>query len=218
MRSFDYTYAYTDFLFFTGLYSYYREAYPEAYPVYKTLAFLFPKGDKLNGIKQLRTVAKNSILFKAEAYSFLIGIYLTFENSYDQAYAYSKSLHELYPANTGYLANYIKNLLLVKHYDEAESMMKTSGPDISNSYYQAQLSIFNGILLEKKYHDIKLAEQYYIKGIRDLSFFGHFGDDFSAYGYFGLSRISAINGDKYKKKTYRKKAIELADFEKVNFD
>jgi hypothetical protein len=36
--------AYADFYFFTGLYNYYREAYPETYPIYKSLAFLFPKG------------------------------------------------------------------------------------------------------------------------------------------------------------------------------
>lgn len=217
-RSYDFTSVYTDFFFFTGMYNYTREAYPEAYPVYKPLALLFPKGDKSKGLKELQIAAKNSILFKAESSSFLSGINLGIENNYDQAYIYSKSLHELYPDNIQYLAMYYKNLLLVKRYDEAEKLMTSSGIKIINSYYQAQLSIFNGILQEKKYHDDKKAGQYYAKGVRDISLFGHYGNEFAAYGYFGLSRISGRSGDNNYKKIYRKKANELAEFRKVDFD
>jgi hypothetical protein len=216
-RSFDFTNVYTDFHLFTGLYNYYREAYPETYPVYKALAFLFPRGDKAGGLNELQKVARNSILFKAESYSFLSGIYLSFENDFEKAYVYSKSLYELYPANLEYRGTYIKNLLLVKRYDEAEKLM-ISSININNSYFKAQLSIFNGILQEKKYNNKSQAEQFYLKGVTDISLFGHYGNEFAAYGYFGLSRISDLKGDKYYKKTYRKKARELADFKKVDFD
>ncbi len=217
-HSFGYTNICTDFHFFTGLYNYYREAYPEAYPVYKALAFLFPKGDRSKGMEELQGVAKNSILYKAESYSFLSIICLSFEDDFDKAYSYSKSLNELYPTNVQYLGTYIKNLLLVKHYDEAEELMISSDTTIRNPYYQAQLSIFNGIIQEKKYHNIKLAEQYYNKGVRDISFFGHYGNEYAAYGYFGLSRTSNLDDNKNYRKAYRKKAIELADFKKVDFD
>ena len=62
---------YSDFYFFTGVYNYYREAYPEAYPVYKPLALLFPKGSKTKGLEDLLIASKNSIFLKAEAFSFL---------------------------------------------------------------------------------------------------------------------------------------------------
>jgi len=217
-RSFDYTSVYVDFFFFTGLYNYSREAYPEAFPVYKPLALLFPKGDKLEGLKELLIAAKNSILYKAEAYSFLSEINLSFENNYEQAYDYSKSLHELYPANIQYLAMYVRNLLLTKRYDIAEEFMESSGTNIANSFYKAELSIFKGVLQEKKYNNYKLAEKYYTEGIQNISLFGHFGNEFAAYGYFGLSRISGRNGDSNFNKTYLKKAVQLADFKKVNFD
>jgi len=217
-RSFDYTSVYSDFYFFTGLYNYYREAYPDAYPIYKTLTFLFPKGDKAKGLKELQTAAKNSIVLKAESFSFLSGIFSSFENNYQQASFYCKSLHELYPANIEYLSVYIKTQLLLKHYDDAERMIISSSTKISNPYYQTQLAIFNGILQEKKYHDNKQAEQYYIKGARDISHFGDYGNDFLAYAYFGLNRISEYNGDKHFKKMYRKLAIKLADFKKIDFD
>ena len=217
-RSFDYISYYTDFYFFTGLYNYYRVAYPEAYPVYKSLAFLFPKGDRIKGLNDLHTAAANSLLFKAEASSFLSAICLSFENNYEQAYEHSKYLHELYPSNIQYLSMFIKNLLLIKQYDEAESHLKYMDSLNGNSYNRAQLAIFSGILQEKKYHNNKMAENYYLKGINEMLTFGYLGNDFAAYGYFGLSRISKLNNDDISSKTYLKKAIEMADFKNVNFN
>ncbi len=217
-ESFDYTSSYSDFLFFTGLYNYTRNAYPEAYPVYKPVALLFPKGDKQLGIKELQAASRESILYKAEALSTLSGIYLSFENNYMQAYTYSKTLHEAYPANIQYFALHIRNTLLLKRYDEAEKLLASSGANIKNSYFLAQQSIFNGILNEKKYHNDMLAEANYLKGVHDISLFGNYGNEYAAYGYFGLSRIKERSGENNYSKTYLKKANELADFKNVNFD
>jgi len=109
-RSFDFTSVCTDLNYFTGLYNYYREAYPQAYPVYKPLALLFPGGDMEIGLKELQTAAVNSVVLRAESYFLLTWIYLNFENNYPDAMVYSKSLHELYPDNVLYLVLYIKNL------------------------------------------------------------------------------------------------------------
>jgi hypothetical protein len=217
-RSFDYTSVYTDFYFFAGLYNYYREAYPEAYPAYKALAFLFPKGDRIKGLNDLQTAATKSILFKAEASLFLSEICLSFENDYVKAYEHSKYLHELYPANIEYLSMYIKNLLLIKQYDEAEKHVRYMESLNSKSYFRAQLSIYNGILQEKKYHNNKMAAQYYTKGINEMLTFENPGNEFAAYGYFGLSRISNMNNDINSGKTFLKKAVELAYFTRVDFD
>jgi hypothetical protein len=217
-QSFNYTSVYPDFYFFTGLYNYYREAYPEAHPVYKPLAFLFAKGDKVKGLKELQIASKNAIVLKAEAYTFLAGIYISFENNFQQAYQYSKALHEVYPRNTQYMAVYIKNLLLVKDYNEAENIISSVRTKSSNAYFQAQLSILNGILYEKKYKNLKQAQSSYTQGIKDISPFGEFGNEFKAYAYFGLSRISEAKDDKHYKKLYRKQAMELASYKRVNFD
>jgi hypothetical protein len=217
-RCFDFTSVYSDFYFFTGVYKYYREAYPEAHPVYKTLAFLFPKGSKVEGLEELGIVARNSIILKAEAYSFLTEIFLSFENNSRQAAFYSSNLHKLYPSNPAYLGSYIKSLLLIKQYDEAEKEIISSLPYLNNSFFKAQVTIFNGILQEKKYHDIKLAEQFYSKGIREVSQFRSFGDEYAAYAYFGLSRLSRINGNMNNEKLYRKLALKIAVFKNINFD
>ena len=63
---------------------------------------------------------------------------------------------------------YITNLLLMKRYDQAESLIRSSEVTVSNKYYQAQLLIFNGILYEKKYMDINQAQSFYKKGIAEI--------------------------------------------------
>ena len=181
-------------------------------------ALLFPGGNIENGLKQLQTAAINSVVLRAESYFLLTYIYLNFENNYPEAIFYSKSLHELYPGNVLYRTLYIKNLLLMRQYDEAEKLIIASSDETGNKYFQAQLTIFKGILQEKKYHDNKLAQEYYKKGISDISKFDSYGNEFAAYAYYGLSRISEANGEKHRSKMYRKKAMEFADFKKINFD
>lgn len=217
-RSFDFASVYTDLNYFTGLYNYYREAYPKTYPVYKPLAFLFPGGNMEIGLKQLQTAANYSVLLRAESFFLLTYIYLNFENNYPAAISYSESLHELYPDNVLYLGLYIKNLLLMKQYDKAEKLIIDSSDEAGNRYFQSQLTIFNGILQEKKYLDNKLALEYYKKGIHEISSFGVYGNEYAAYAYYGLSRISEASGDKHGRKAYRKEAMELADFKMINFD
>jgi hypothetical protein len=89
---------------------------------------------------------------------------------------------------------------------------------LKNPFFQAQVTIFKGILLEKKYHDNSQAQQFYMKGIKDISVFRSYGNEYAAYAYFGLSRISRINGDNDKMEIYRKLALKLADFKNIDFD
>jgi hypothetical protein len=217
-RSFDFTSVYSDFYYFTGIYNYYRKVYPEVYPIYKPLAALIPKGDKEKGIMELQKAAGSSIVLKAESLIFLSEIYRRFEGDYQKATYYNKILYELYPANMEYREEYIKNLLLIKHFDEAERLINSSDMIKNNIFFKAQLTIFSGIIEEKKYHNFKQAQESYLRGIKDITPFGKYSNEFVAYAYFGLSRISEVNGDKNNKKQYRKMANELADFKKINFD
>ena len=77
--------------------------------------------------------------------------------------------------------------------------------------------VFYGIVQEKEYHDNKLAQLFYEKGIRDISPFSSYGNEYAAYAYFGLSRISEVNGDKKSRKIYHKKADDLAVFKNIDF-
>lgn len=217
-ESFDHTSSYYDYYFFTGLYNYYREAYPDRHPVYKVLAVLFPKGNIEKGLKELRMAADNSILLKAEAAFFLSHIFINFENNYSRGEAYSRFLHETYPGNEQYLAIYINNLLLLKKYDAAENLIRAKNESVRNPYVQAELTIFIGIIREKKYKDLHEAQRLYNKGIADITPYINYGDEIAAYAYFGLSRIADAGNDRQAKKLYRRRALDLTDYKAVSFD
>jgi len=217
-RSFDFTNVYSDFFFFTGLYDYYREAYPDAHPVYKSFSFLFPRGDRLRGLENLKRAASESIFLKAESASFLNSIYLRFESDFESASGFSKALHELYPSNSQHSAGYIKNLLLENKYELAENIMKASLSKYSDKYFKAQLTIFEGIIQEKKYRNLILADECYRKGLSDLSQFSDYGNEYAAYAYFGLARISAAGNDSNKQKQYQKKAVGIAESNSIDFN
>jgi hypothetical protein len=216
-KAFRYTSAYYDFNFFTGLYNYYREAYPEAYPIYKSFSFLFPRGNKADGITEMQIASKYSLVLKAESYSFLAWVSASFEHDFQQATNYSKMLYELYPDNTEFLSEYIRNLLLTKQYRESEEIINSRIKGISNPFFLGVFEVYYGILQEKEYHNNKLAQLFYEKGIRDISSFSSYGNEYAAYAYFGLSRISEANGDKKSRKTYHKKAEDLAEFKNIDF-
>ncbi len=217
MDAFEVTSEYGDFNLFTGLYNYYREAYPEVYPVYKAIIFLFPRGDREKGLEQINLACQNSIFLRAEAYSFLSWIMANFENDYVKATETSQILYELYPVNPQYKIAYIKNLLLIKMYDEAERVMKEPGDGQGSRFYHAQLHILEGVLQEKKYHNTKSAIQFYEKGLKEIAQFQNYANEYSSFAYFGLSRISDSKNENARKE-YRKKAMELATFKNVNFD
>jgi len=218
MAAFKYTSVSSDFYYFTGIFNYYREVYPEVYPVYKPLAILFPRGSRIEGVKQLREAARNSIMLKGEALIFLSEVFANYESNFEQAIFYSRVLHELYPGNMAYEEEYIKNLLLTKQYDKAEKIILAHGELISNSFFNGEYTVFKGILSEKKYNDYKKAKELYTEGAKELSLFGNYGKEFSSFAYYGLSRISYGENDKHFGKLYRKKGDELADFKKNNFD
>ncbi len=217
-RSFNFTSKYSDFYFFTGLYNYYREEYPDAHPVYKSLAILFPRGNKMRGLKDLQTSGTNSIFLKADSYSYLAYIYISYENDFENALVYNRRLYEMYPDNLLFQTEYIKNLLFMKRYSEAEKILDRCANDSMNRYFRALFNVFNGIIQEKIYKNTYKAGMSYHEAINELQPYGEFGNDYKAYAYFGLSRISGMNGNKSDKKRYRKKALSLASFKKLDFD
>ena len=152
------------------------------------LLLLFPAGDKEKGLQELRNAAENSIFLKAESYSILSWICIYYEDNFNAALYYSHTLFGNYPSNKAFRGEYIKNLILLKDYDEAEKIIKTSEVT-DNIYFTGQIAIFNGLIQEKKYHDYSKAENYYTEGIKYMKRLGARGDDYQQYGEEALKRI-----------------------------
>jgi len=218
MKSFRYTFECPDLYFFTGVYNYYRDAYPRVRPIYKAVAFLFPPGNMQLGLEQLEICGRKAMALQAEAYSIISWILIHFENDYQRSLPYCKILYEKYPDNVFYKSMYIKNLLLLKKYNEAEVILGTKSETDTNSYFRAQSYFFNGILLEKKYRNFVYAAKLYHEAIDAMQAYGEYGKEYHAYAYFGLSRLGLKEEEKHQRKTYRRKALELTDFKKITFD
>jgi hypothetical protein len=216
-HAFKFTNTFPDFLFFTGLYNYYREAYAEAHPVYRPLMGFFPRGDREKGMLELRTAFRKSIFLKAEASTFLSSNYKYFENDFANASYFSKLIFNEFPGNIVYRINSIEDLILVQEYDDAQALISSASPGTVNRYYQAQIMILKAILAEKN-NDLNRAEEDYRNGIKIISEFRKYGDQYSAYAYFGLSRISALRKDNHNQRVYRRKALDLTNFDHVNFN
>ena len=215
---FNYTSVYPDFYFFTGIYNYYREKYPEIHPIYRPFTIIFPRGDIKKGIEQLQTAFHQSIVLNAEAGNFLSWVYSGYEFDNESSIVFNKQLCEKYPENLYYLANYIKYLLLGKKYDEARKLIEEPGDHNRNSYFRAQLLVFSGILQEKKYMNPEKAREDYETAIKSLTMFGDYSNEFKAYAYFGLSRVGDPGKSGEKKKKYRREALKYAEFSHMNFD
>ncbi len=218
MKAFDYTNVYSDFYFITGLYNYYREAYPEARPIYRPVVVFFPHGNKKLGLQQLKIASDSAIFLQAEAFSFLAGIYLTFENNPSAAVEYSRRLVSRHQNNIIFQTGYVRDLLLDKKYSKAEEILDSIPYPVYNRYLQARIDVFKGVLYEKKFKNDKMAEQYYWSGVSKSEEYKTFANDYEAYAYFGLSRISERKGDKKNMKKYRKLADNMAPYAYINFD
>lgn len=207
-----------DLMYFSGVYNYYRDAYPKIHPVYKPVALLFPPGNSETGIRELELCAKEGFVLGNEAYYMLYWIMMNYENNYIKSISYIKRLNDTFPENPLYRIMYIKNLLLLKRYDEAEKIIELQGTSYTNGYLRACNEIFEGILQEKSHSNFRQARESYLKGIHDLEPYGAYSNEFRAYGYFGLSRISNLPGEKEIKRKYHRLAMDLASFKRINFD
>lgn len=218
MRTFNFTSTCPDFYYFTGVYNYYRDAYPQVYPIYRAVAFMFPPGDLELGLRQLELCGKNSIALKAEAISILSWIRINFEANFSEALPWSEHLSVQYPSNPLYKVYYIKNLLLLKKYEDAERVINNIGIAGDNRFCRAAITIFNGIIQEKKYRNDDAAASLFRNGIGKLSEFGAFANEYTGYGYMGLSRISERQGNAQERRINHRKAMDLIDFKRITFD
>ncbi|WP_338874240.1 tetratricopeptide repeat protein [Spirosoma sp. SC4-14] len=112
-----------ELLFGDGMYDYYAQWIPENYPLLKPILMFFPKGNKVNGIKELEKTANTAFYTRVEARYFLVQIY-SMENQYDKAYELSKYMAEQYPDNPFFERYYARSAFVTGRLNEAERICK----------------------------------------------------------------------------------------------
>jgi tetratricopeptide (TPR) repeat protein len=211
MASFELQSKFNEFYFITGLYDYYREAYPEAHPVYKPAAIFFRRGDKSKGLQMLRFAAENTVFMRVEASLFLSLIYINYENNVDSALWYALQLHLNYPNNGYFLSKYTEMLLADKQYDKAlDQILSLMGMD---DYNKMKGIIFMGIYEEKRKDDPEKSRILYEEGLRLAEAYEERADYMKAYAYIGLSRYFEGKGDMKQARSYWKKAKNASSYD-----
>lgn len=202
-----------EFLLTTGVYNYFREKYPEKYPVYKPLLWFFRSGDVDLGLRQIELATKKAVLTNVEAHVYMAYIYLRYEYEPRKAQSYLWKLTREYPRNL-----YIKSKLL-------ESL--TPGDDFANApkgyirelvasdrpYYQMAGLVFRGLHYEKVELDPQAAIMQYKKGISvGQSIMGH-GTLYRSMAYLGLGRIYHKLDKKEDARYHLEKVVEISESE-----
>jgi len=213
LKAFEIQEQFPDFYFYTGLYNYWVEAYPEAHPIYYPFTILCKRGDKESGLTMLEYAFHNAFFMKPEAADFLSIIYLAFENNSSKAVYYMKELHHKFPNNRFFLSRYAELLLMNKDYELAKPIIDTLFH--LDDYNVMKGYIFRGLYREFHKKNRERAKKDYLKGIEMSVSFGPRADYQVAYAYIGLSRYYRDKGDSQNARKYYKMAKESISYHYV---
>lgn len=208
-----------DALLGIGIYNYFAEYVPERYPVIKPLMLLFPKGDKVKGLLQIKEVATNSRFAKTEANYILAYLYINYEKNYLEAEAYSKKLFTEFPENAVFerflYTSYIGLSKLIDAIDSWKKVLekgasKQLGYDnkhiLREANYYISVALFNMKRISEAEIYLKDCEKFNSEIDRNNE------SSFTANTFLLLGVFYDANGNRDKAKEYYDKVLSMKDF------
>lgn len=204
--------------FMTGLYNYYREYFPERYPVYRPFAVFFRAGNKREGLESLETCTRKAVFTANEAAGYLTHIYLRYEQNHEKALFHSRRLAQRFPNNMHYVASFIETALLTKRYEEAAQMLPLL-QKAERPLFQAAAHVFNGMLAEFYRKDLKAAVKSY-QAAENLLLAEkiNYAKPYKLYAFAGLYRHYKRQGNLSAAQRYYRQAKALDDYEYLKSD
>lgn len=109
-----------EFSLIAGLYHYYSVAYPRDKSYLRPFMGLFPDGDIDLGLRELTLASSQSNIGQAQALYYLTDIYQFETRDSRKAMESSGTLHQLFPQNTWFHADYIRALLKARRFSQAK--------------------------------------------------------------------------------------------------
>ncbi len=202
-----------ELMFGDGLYNYYFNFIKENYSALKPVLWLFPKGDKAKGIKQLEKVAFNAFYTRTEARYFLLQIY-GIENNNVKGYELSKYTHAEFPDNPFFHRYHARMAFVSGHTKEAEQLSKSilekiesraTGYEGVSGRYASYILAYQAMNYEKNYD---LAASYYQKAIDFAVQTNAKTSGYYLSSLLALGKIASIKKDSTKALTYFKKVMD----------
>jgi len=184
-----------EFLFTSGLYNYFREKYPEKYPVYRSFVWLFRSGDIQKGLEQLKKASEVTVISRVEATVYLAYVYLRYEYEPQKAQKYLTNLQKQYPNNLYINAKLLESLADGKNFENASIATIDRLLASDRPYYQLAGKSFHGLYHEIIMNDPNQALRLYKEAINAGSdIMGH-GEYYRSLTYLGMGRIYYARGD-----------------------
>ncbi len=198
-----------ELLFGDALFNYFSVWVPENYPSLKMILWMFPKGDKALGLKQLKEVSYNAFYTRTEAMVWLMRILNSYENDQPRAFDISRYLHETYPDNPFFHRYYARILYSMGRFSVAEPICLNILERIDSAKlgYEATsgryASFFLGQIYEshKSYDD---AKKYYKMCINFADQIDASDSGYALYSLIALGEIAEAQGNKAEAKKYFK--------------
>lgn len=157
---------FVDIRFGTGIYRYFASWVPEKVPILKPVMWFFPDGDKIQGLKDLNSVADEGILAQTETKYFLMHIYLHYENNHIEAKKLGIELTATYPENPLFKLQLAYACLFVKDFKTSKSIYQEIFDKTQQNekyYWKGNLiHIYYGLgAIQNSEGNLKKAAEYY---------------------------------------------------------
>ena len=211
-KAFGKTEEVSDFLFAVGIYNYFREAYPEKYPVYKSFVWVFRNGDKSKGIQQLKIASEKALIVNIEATMYLAYLYLRYEYKPELAQQYLRELVVQFPENSYIRTKYLESVAINPR---AFSQVQPTDFEVIASdgrlYYSIAAFAFEGLYHEWTNENDQKAEELYKRALSIGASLKERGEYLKSLCYLGLGRIYQSKGDLPMAKYYLVQAKAIAE-------
>ncbi|MBS1552508.1 MAG: hypothetical protein JST15_10635 [Bacteroidetes bacterium] len=209
-----------DVLFGVGLYNYFAEYIPETYPVVKPLMIIFPKGDKVKGLSQIKETLNGSKYAKTEAKYVLAYLNVIYEKNYYEAELYAKSLTEEFPENPVF-EKYLGNSYVGQgKWNEALSVWKSVIEKIDSnktgygSVFLKRESNYYTALCYLKLNSILEAEPYIEKALDITQKIDKENNDaYTSYIYLICGMLNDVKGNKSTAGVFYDKVLSMKNYQ-----
>ena len=211
---FELTSEINEFLFTTGLYNYFREKYPQVYPIYKPFVWVFKSGDQELGLRQLDEATRTTIISRIEAHIYISYIYLRYEDTPEKAQEYLSFLVRQYPKNLYLATKFLESVRDDKYLESAPLELIYRLQESDRPYFQMAGNISRGLYEEKINANPKKAYAYYSQGIDKGKSLPSHGEFYKSLAYLGMGRILSTDRPETSR-FYLNKALEFAETKDV---
>lgn len=202
-----------------GTYNYYAAIVPEKYPFVKPFMFMFPKGNKEEGISQLEKAAKFGKYAKYEASYFLMTLYLLNENEFQKALEHAENLHNKFPNNPTFERYYGKIFVKKNQFDKAENVFNSIINKFNNSvkgyniWMKREANYYLGIVNENKKNFNEAIANYKESILLTKKLDEEFEESgFVINSYLQLGEIYYKTGDLKNAKKHLEIVLDLDDY------